>query len=280
MVLHRPVEPARVFGMWPYTLKSQILEIPFFGSWKLCNIEPLTPESQLTLIGCMLLRASTAEVYGKRIQPVLPDLDLKIARTVVPFALALFIFATPSLAQGLGKVNVFGGVSFTNYSPIPQSAGSLTPHPSSGLPGWNASLELKPIPIVGILADFSGFYGHTNLVGCVDLLGPGNCGQIKSPVLLHTFLVGPQVSFSVGRFTPFAHALIGAAHVRIGGSFPGNSDTSFAGALGGGIDYRLVPRMALRLQADALETTFSDSFKSTRAGQVNLRGSAGLVIHF
>jgi hypothetical protein len=218
-------------------------------------------------------------------QTCLADSYPKIGRKILLLAVASLIFGASCWAQGTRNLNLFGGFSFANYAPIPLDGGPISSAPpavtaSTGIAGWNASLEFKPIRIVSILADFSGFYGDANRVGCTDLLGPGNCGVSTTPVLLHTFLVGPQLSFSVGRLRPFGHALIGAAHVRVGGSFPGNSDTSFAGALGGGIDYWLVPRLALRVQADALETTFSDSFRSARAGQVNLRVSAGLVIHF
>ena len=45
------------------------------------------------------------------------------------------------------------------------------------------------------------------------------------------------MSLPIGRYTPFAHALLGVAHENSGG---GLSDTSFGDAIGGGLDYKIV----------------------------------------
>jgi hypothetical protein len=211
------------------------------------------------------------------------------------FTVCVIVLVPPASAH-IREINVFGGGSFINYAPRPQSVGSLTAPPSAGLPGWNASVEVKPFPLVGIVGDFSGFYGtETTGIGCTSLAFftfPLGCGVAKQPIRLHTFLAGPQVSFRLGKFTPFAQLLIGGGYVTIAGpsgptsasgavGVPG--DGAFAAALGGGVDYRLIPRMALRLQADAVKTTFSSlpfvSYVSARAGQVNFRASIGLVFH-
>jgi hypothetical protein len=219
----------------------------------------------------------------------------RILPTIFGFTVYVIMLVPPASAH-IRAINVFGGVSFTNYAPRPQSVGSLTASPSAGLPGWNASVEVKPFPHFGIVGDFSGFYGtETTGIGCTSVAFftfPLGCGVAKQPIHLYTFLVGPQVSFRLGKFTPFAHGLIGGGYVRLaipnepssvpgGGSVPG--DGAFAAALGGGIDYQFIPRIALRLQADALKTTFSSfpfvSYVSARAGQVNVRASIGLVFH-
>jgi len=206
------------------------------------------------------------------------------------FTVCVIVLAPPASAQ-LREINLFGGGSFTNYAPRPQSVGSLTPPPSAGLPGWNASVEVKPFPLVGIVGDFSGFYGtETRGIGCTGF--PPGCGAVKQPIHLYTFLAGPQVSFRIGKFAPFAHLLVGGGYAKLAipnvptsvpgaGSVPG--DGAFAAALGGGVDYQLIPRMALRVQADAVKTAFSSlpfvSYVSARAGQVNFRASIGLVFH-
>src|SRR2546427_1785439 len=56
----------------------------------------------------------------------------------------------------------------------------------------------------------------------------------------HTFLFGPRVSVSVGKLKPFVHGLFGEARTKGNGSGLSISDTAFATALGGGVDYRLV----------------------------------------
>ena len=73
---------------------------------------------------------------------------------------------------------------------------------------------------------------------------------------------------------PFAQALVGAAHMSESASFLSSSDTSFAYALGGGIDYHLIPLISWRVQGDLLQTRF---FSNT---QNNVRISTGIVVHF
>jgi hypothetical protein len=79
----------------------------------------------------------------------------------------------------------------------------------------------------------------------------------------------------VGKVRPFAHALFGAGHISTSGGFGlSSSDTSFAYALGGGVDYHLIPLVSWRVQADLLQTRF---FSST---QNNVRISTGIAIRF
>jgi opacity protein-like surface antigen len=58
------------------------------------------------------------------------------------------------------------------------------------------------------------------------------------------------------------------------GTLPGQSNTSFATALGGGLDYRLFGPIAARVEGDYLRTSF---FSST---QNNFRLSVGAVFRF
>ena len=91
---------------------------------------------------------------------------------------------------------------------------------------------------------------------------------------LLTAMFGPRVSVSVGKVRPFAEALFGVSHLKV--DFPGSSstDTSFASAYGGGIDYHLVPFLAWRVEADALRTSFSSGTQN------NFRVSTGIVFNF
>jgi opacity protein-like surface antigen len=68
--------------------------------------------------------------------------------------------------------------------------------------------------------------------------------------------------------------MVGVAHIHTGGSLPGPSNTSFATAVGGGLDYRLLRPLALRVEGDYLRTSF---FSTT---QHNLRLSLGVVLRF
>jgi hypothetical protein len=94
---------------------------------------------------------------------------------------------------------------------------------------------------------------------------------------LYTFAVGPQVSLRLGRFEPYAHALFGGALYRV--STFVTSDTSFADVLGGGINVSVIPWLAWRVQADAIQTRFSLSPYLPNK-QNSLRLSTGFVFRF
>jgi hypothetical protein len=182
----------------------------------------------------------------------------------------LFLFAGLANAQ-IPSGNVFLGFSYerTNSSEFsPNLIGTTLSSPN--LHGWEASFEGKIVPFVGIVGDVSGHYGSQNFTE------PTPNGLLNINVTGHEqeYLVGPRLSIPVGKFTPFAEVMVGAAHIHTGGTLPGPSNTSFAYALGGGLDYRLFGPVAARVEGDYLRTKF---FSST---QNNLRLSAGVVFRF
>lgn len=214
----------------------------------------------------------------------------KIARLALP----VLLITTPMAAQAQGRFNLFGGYSYTNFN----YASALPPSPNPvplmrSLNGWNASLEGRVFPFIGIVADFSGYSGKETVGLACPLLIVTFCAPDNENVRLYTFLLGPQVSFSIARFTPFAHALVGGAHAFEGlgdcqcllpnGQPVANSftETSFAYAVGGGLDYHLIGPIRLRIQADALQTRLRNPLPATpRTTQSNLRLSTGVVFHF
>ncbi|HST10425.1 MAG TPA: hypothetical protein VLL05_08600 [Terriglobales bacterium] len=114
---------------------------------------------------------------------------------------------------------------------------------------------------------------------------PPFCGTFNVRTHAYTFLFGPQISFRTERFSPFVHALFGAAHTTESVAFPlippggptatvSLSDTSFATALGGGVDLALSHSLAWRIQGDYLQ---SRVFHRT---QNNFRMSTGIVFRF
>ncbi len=109
--------------------------------------------------------------------------------------LALLFAAGAVYGQGVAGVNIFGGYSYLSSG--------LNPDGRSSLNGWNASIEGRVLPFIGIVGDFSGQYGGLNGVNCASLISPpvATCGGNVSE---HNYLFGPQVSFSVGKFRPFA----------------------------------------------------------------------------
>jgi hypothetical protein len=160
------------------------------------------------------------------------------------FMLLGLIFLTTLGAKAQGdKVEIFGGYSYLRSEVSP----------SYNTNGWELAGQYK-FGFLGAVADIDGHYG--------------NQSGVSSSI--HTYLFGPQVHWP-GRVSPFAHFLIGGGHVSTGGF----SDSSFAVAIGGGIDTRIIANVYWRvIQGDLLHTSFFGS------GQSNPRLSTGIVIHF
>ena len=70
---------------------------------------------------------------------------------------------------------------------------------------------------------------------------------------------------------PFAEAMFGAAHINTNGF---GSDTSFATAIGGGLDYKIFHLLAWRFEGDFIRTSL---FNTT---QHNARFTTGVVLRF
>jgi hypothetical protein len=186
---------------------------------------------------------------------------------IFPVVGVLLLFATMGSAQLLPKGNVFIGYSYTRAD----VAGGN----NANLDGWNGSLEGKIFPYVGIVADLSGVYGGTNSPAVCPVLSiPGPCTSVHTTIHQYNVLFGPRLSVSVGKVRPFAHALFGAAHENLGNRGGSSSDTSFATALGGGVDYKAFHVAAWRFEGDYLQTRY---FSGT---QSDFRFSTGLVFNF
>jgi opacity protein-like surface antigen len=165
---------------------------------------------------------------------------------VVP---AVLLLSGLVVAQSSDRVEVFGGYTYLNLDFSLVSPNHVN--------GWNASANFKVRPWLGFVADFSGFYPSYFYPGC------GGCSQGTTiSGTSYTFLFGPQFSLRRGRFVPFARFLLGDSHVSptdIGGTsyntFRSNNALSLA--LGGGLDYSVTRRIAIRGQADWLYTWFT-----------------------
>ena len=154
----------------------------------------------------------------------------------------LLLASIPTAAQE--KVEVFGGYSYMRFSTSP----------GTNLNGWEISGQYKFTDWLGGVADLDGHYGSPRGIG----------------TSVYTYLFGPQVSFSA-RVSPFAHLLLGGAHLGA----EGFGSSSFSMAIGGGIDTELTQGIHWRIvQGDYLLTEFG-----SRA-QNNARFSTGIVFRF
>ena len=183
----------------------------------------------------------------------------------VIIAAMLFMLAGLAVAQVPTAGNVFVGYSYYNND--------LSSIGRANTNGWEASLEGKVFPFVGVVADFNGYYGSQNFWGAACPVGQPPCIPVafKANVSGRNVLFGPRVSASLGRFRPFAEAMAGVGHVNANAA---GSDTSFVTAVGGGLDYRLVRLVAWRFQGDYVKTRF---FGTT---QGNVRLATGIVLRF
>ncbi len=182
----------------------------------------------------------------------------------------LFLFAGLANAQVPGG-NIFFGYSYesTNTSAFgPSLVSSTVTRPN--LNGWEASFEGKILPFVGIVGDVAGHYGSQNFTEAT----PNGTVLVNVTGHEQEYLFGPRLSVPVGRFTPFAEAFVGVAHIHTGGSLPTPSNTSFAYAFGGGLDYKIIRPIALRVEGDYLRTQFFST------DQNNFRLGVGVVVRF
>lgn len=175
--------------------------------------------------------------------------------------LLLISLGGAAFAQVPTKGNVFFGYSYENNA--------ISQGDSGGLNGWDASLEGKVAPWVGLVVDIDGHYGsRPYAINCPEL-----CSGVSANISEHNFLFGPRVSVQVKGFRPFAEILIGGSHVSRSNGIS-DSNTSFANAIGGGLDYRLAGPISARAQLDWVETRF---YGDTQNG---VRFSTGITLHF
>ena len=171
-----------------------------------------------------------------------------MVRRILPL-LGMCLLASVSLRAQEEKVEVFGGYSYLHFHA----------NPSTNLNGWEASGQYKITNWIGGVADFDGHYGSFS----------GGFGTST-----YTYLIGPQVSFPA-RVSPFGHLLLGGAH----NSTTGIGSSSFAMALGAGIDARMKDKFSWRIfQGDYLLTQFGGVHGG--GSQNNFRFSTGVIIRF
>lgn len=164
----------------------------------------------------------------------------------------LLLLPLAASAQEVPKAELYWGYSFVrNFN--------INHH------GWNGSIAGVINPNLAIVADISGQYANPG----GSLFG----FPFEEDIHLHTFMLGPRVSETVnGRWTPYAHVLVGVSRVsdNVDIGFGGTTVTDhfnkvgFATAVGGGIDLWVTPRVAVRLaQAEYFLTRFGETKNET-----------------
>lgn len=159
----------------------------------------------------------------------------------------------------------------------------------AGLNGWNASLGLNAAKWLGFVFEGSGFYGTSKIprgapapfppcggIGGFCPVGTGDLFDARTRN--YNILFGAQFPYRKWtRLTPFGEALFGHSGIRgqatdVSGIVNTEVGSGLGVMAGGGVDYAVSPRLALRLKGDYLGT------RGFKLKQDNVRFSIGIVI--
>jgi opacity protein-like surface antigen len=161
---------------------------------------------------------------------------------------AVLIFCVTAHAQDVPRVEIAGGYSF-----LDANVNGSSFHLNGGFGSATENLNSW----IGGRLEINAFSGTA----------------FGTSVTAQTFTYGPVFSYRrYERFTPCAHLQLGAIHASQGYLGISASASKFAMVGGGGADYNISPRVAIRVQADYLMSRFLN------LRQDNLQFSTGLVI--
>jgi len=200
--------------------------------------------------------------------------------------------STSNSRYDLSKVSVFGGYSYLRYSNGTDSAlyGNSESDLTANSNGLVVSAAYNFADNFAVVGEY-GFY-HASSLSNVDP-GPGGSATLN----MQTYLIGPKISSSSrSPVKPFFQILIGMASGTFKASSGGVSVTgprasSFAMAIGGGLDWKIDHHLSIRpAQVEYLMTRFPKSESAPdgvpppgylgNGTQNNLRASAGVVYNF
>jgi opacity protein-like surface antigen len=221
-----------------------------------------------------------------------------LSRVFFP-AIFLTLFAS---AQDLPKAELFGGYSYLHVDTQGISGSSLVAYCTSimggacpatfqvhpGFNGFNVSGQMNVNQWLGVKADFAGHYGNLITANFMST-PPFTPLNLSTPNQhIYDFLFGPVVSRRAPSYTIFGHGLLGGEHVGFGNfqlsggaplTLPGpSSQTSFAFALGAGLDLKVNHHLSVR--AGQFDYQFVDSPANGHNHQNDFRFSAGVVFGF
>ena len=157
-------------------------------------------------------------------------------------------------------------VDFQRYEVFAAAAysGANQAKGSSALIGVNVGADAKLKPWFGGTVDF-GYYALSH-------------GHVSPTVT--TLLAGPEVYIPADKLTGFFHVMFGGAHTA---GISAKPDISFATAIGGGFDYAISKRLAIRVAGDAILSSFVEdpnNLGNSPHLRTNPRATGGLAYRF
>lgn len=164
----------------------------------------------------------------------------------------LLLFTLPALAQDqYPRAEVAVGYSYLNNDFFPTTRDSAH--------GWIFSVTGNGTKHLGFEAEGAGHYG--------SVLGASYSS--------YTLLVGPRLAAREKKVTPWGHTLFGINHLRPGAGL--TNVNSFTWLLGGGVDYNVNDKLAVRAaQLDYFLVNMDDAILGNRNAH-NFRLSFGVV---
>jgi hypothetical protein len=189
-------------------------------------------------------------------------------RLVTPAAHPVITTSEPTSTRIPSRGNVFFAYAYTGVN---EKSNYLT-----SMHGWNVAIEKKVLPFFGVIGDVSGQYGSGNFSATGSCTSAGSPSEscVAGKISVYNFLLGVRGSHSSWRIRPYAECLFGAVHTNATAPGITGSNTAFTLALGGGLDFRLAPKMSWGMHANYLTTGTFD------ASEHNIRMSFGPAIHF
>lgn len=190
-----------------------------------------------------------------------------VAATLLPMAARSQVSApgTPGTAdqpERTYKYDVYAGYAYTSLNQVNESR--------YGLQGVS----------VAVRRDFGRYFGVVAQGDAFQFaLKSGNPG---SPSVQSVFL-GPDLHAAIyGPVSGFFHGLLGGEHTGGENETP---NISFAGGVGGGLEYSLTPRLSLRASGDYIGASFSLTNNSSELANSphktwNSRAGFGVVYKF
>jgi hypothetical protein len=216
---------------------------------------------------------------------LLPSLTMRFALLLglifqtfmVNYAAAQFT-ATGSTVPGSQRLEAFGGYSYLHFdSVLPADVPLFTT--SMGMNGWTIAGTYNVTNYLGATAEFSGQYA-----GDFFDLNHTFPGQ-PTRTHVHNFLFGPTLTYRKNtKIAPFARILLGDSHATILSEGFTSTRDALALAAGGGVDYKVGNRLAVRLaQFDYIHSNFDYrnvfvNLSGFSTSQNHFRYSAGIVI--
>jgi hypothetical protein len=163
----------------------------------------------------------------------------------------VLLLAGLAAAQSPVSGNIFVGYSYYNTD--------LIPFERTGMQGWQGALEGRILPHVSIVADLGGHYGSKDFIPPGIVCPISGCVPVHANMHIYDAMFGPRFFSDFGRVRVFQEFEVGVSHLT---SETLGSSTGVSGAIGGGVDFRIVRPIAWRGQVDFVWTHLTGTTQS------------------